>query len=143
VAQQDSTARDTTLEQRVDRLDQQIRILQRLRELAQDSAAAAANDKPGVSAGKDGFSVKSADGRFQLRLRGYVQADGRFFLQDSAAPATSTLLVRRARPILEATVWKYFDLRLMPDFGGGTAVLQDGYIDARLNPALVLRAGKF
>jgi phosphate-selective porin OprO/OprP len=143
VAQQDSTARDTTLEQRVDRLDQQIRILQRLRELAQDSAAAAAKDKPGVSAGKDGFSVESADGRFQLRLRGYVQADGRFFLQDSAAPATSTLLVRRARPILEATVWKYFDLRLMPDFGGGTAGLQDGYIDARLNPAFVLRAGKF
>src|SRR5688572_30511482 len=63
---------------RVDQLDQQIRILQRLRELAADSAAAAAKDKvtPTVSA-KDGFSLKSGDGKYTLRFRGYLQSDGR------------------------------------------------------------------
>src|SRR5215203_5529907 len=67
-----------SLSQRVEELDQQVRILTRLRELAADSAIAAAKDKvtPTASA-KDGFSLKSADGKYTLRLRGYVQSDGR------------------------------------------------------------------
>ena len=44
-AQQNGSGGSPTLEERVDELDQQIRILQRLRELAADSAATAAKDK--------------------------------------------------------------------------------------------------
>lgn len=95
---------------------------------------------PEVSAGKDGFVLKSPDGEFVLKLRGYVQIDGRFF--DGAA-AADTFVVRRARPILEGTVFRIFDFRLMPDFGLGASVLQDGYVEARVLPALRLRAGKF
>ena len=65
-AQQDRTRTDSvpSLEARVDALDQQVRILQRLRELAADSAAAAAKDKVTATASpKDGFSIKSADRR--------------------------------------------------------------------------------
>ena len=70
-----------------------------------DSAAAAAKDKVSATAsGKDGFSIKSADGKFAVRLKGLVQTDGRFFLCDSAVPVTNTFFLRRARPILEATV---------------------------------------
>src|SRR3954471_11539822 len=80
-AQQDSTARDSlSLKARLDQLDQEVRILKRLRELALDSAANAPKDKPGVAAGKDGFSIKTADGKFALRLRGLIQTDGRFFV---------------------------------------------------------------
>ena len=65
VAQQEGTTPDTvppSLQARVDELDQQVRILQRLRELAADSAAAAAKDKVSATASqKDGFSIKSAD----------------------------------------------------------------------------------
>ena len=52
VAQQDSTKADTvpSLETRVNELDQQVRILQRLRELAADSVAAAAKDKVSATA---------------------------------------------------------------------------------------------
>jgi phosphate-selective porin OprO/OprP len=45
--------------------------------------------------------------------------------------------------LFEGTVFKYFDFRLLPDWGGGTAVLQDGYIAARVSPAFRFQAGKF
>jgi phosphate-selective porin OprO/OprP len=140
VAQQDSTS----LEARINELDQQVRILQRLRELAADSAAAAAKDKVSATASsKDGFSIKSADGKFAVRLKGLVQTDGRFFLGDSAVPVTNTFFIRRARPILEATVGKYLEFRVQPDFGQGTTVLFDAYTDVKIAPAFAVRAGKF
>jgi phosphate-selective porin OprO/OprP len=45
------------------------------------------------------------------------------------------------RPVLEGTVWKIVDFKFMPDFGLGTTVIQDAYIDVRLAPALKIRAG--
>jgi phosphate-selective porin OprO and OprP len=145
MAQQEGTTPDSaSLERRVDELDQQVRILQRLRELAADSAAAAAKDKVSATAStKDGFSIKSADGKFAVRLKGLVQTDGRFFLSDSAVPATNTFFLRRARPILEATVGKYLEMRLQPDFGQGTTVLFDAYTDVKVAPAFAVRIGKF
>ena len=96
-----------------------------------------------VTAGKDGFSLKSADGNFVLKLRGYTQFDGRFFQSDDQKPATDTFTLRRVRPILEGTVYKIFDFRIMPDFGQGQTVLFDAYLEARFNPAFRVRAGKF
>jgi phosphate-selective porin OprO/OprP len=146
-AQQEGTTPDSvppSLQAKVDELDQQVRILQRLRELAADSATAAAKDKVSATASsKDGFSIKSADGKFALRLKGLVQTDGRFFLSDSAFPVTNTFFLRRARPILEATVGKYLEFRLMPDFGQGTTVLFDAYTDVKVSPAFAVRVGKF
>ena len=145
VAQQDTIPSDSVpLDVRVQELDQKVRVLERLRELAADSAAVAAKDKVTATAGaKDGFSIKSADGRFTLKFRGLVQTDARFFISDEAVPATTTFFVRRARPILDLTVGKYLDLRLQPDFAQGTTVLFDAYADVKLDPALVVRVGKF
>src|ERR687884_493159 len=57
-----------SLEARVNQLDEQIRILNRLREISADSAAAAAKDKQSATANsKDGFTLKSADGKYTLR----------------------------------------------------------------------------
>jgi phosphate-selective porin OprO/OprP len=133
-----------SLEARVDDLDQQIRILQRLRELAADSAATAARDKVTATAGaRDGFSLKSADGKYSLRFRGYFQSDGRLFPGTAVVGSVDNLLIRRARPILEATVGRYFDFRLMPDFGGASPTIFDAYWDGKFVPELTLRAGKF
>jgi len=144
VAQQDSTRADTSLEARVNELDQQVRVLQRLRELAADSITAAAKDKVSATASsKDGFSIKSADGKFAVRLKGLLQTDGRFFLSDSAFPVTNNFFIRRARPILEATVGKYLEFRVQPDFGQGTTVLFDAYTDVKIAPAFAVRVGKF
>jgi phosphate-selective porin OprO/OprP len=120
-------------------LDQQIRIM-RLRELAADSASAGAKDRATVSA-TDGFSIKSADGKYLLRLRGYFQSDGRLF--PGPETGTDNLLIRRARPILEATAGRYFDFRLMPDFGGSSPTIFDAYWEGRFAPQFRVRAGKF
>jgi phosphate-selective porin OprO and OprP len=133
-----------TLAARVDEIDQQIRILQRLRELAADSAAAAAKDKVTATASaKDGFSLKSADGKYWLKFRGYFQSDGRFFPGGEVVPNLDNLLIRRARPIIEAAVGRYFEARLMPDFGGTSPTIFDAYWDARFAPQFTVRAGKF
>jgi len=47
------------------------------------------------------------------------------------------------RPIVEGTVFKQFGFRLMPDFGGGTTVIQDAYADGNFAPQFKLRVGKF
>jgi phosphate-selective porin OprO/OprP len=142
VADSDSNT-TPTLEQRVDRLDQEIRILQRLRELAADSVATAAKSGTTATASKDGFNLKSADGKYSIRFRGYLQSDGRFFPSSELVPSTDNLLIRRARPIIEATVGRYFDFRVMPDFGGSSPVIFDAYWEGKFIPQFTVRAGKF
>jgi phosphate-selective porin OprO and OprP len=144
LSQETTTSDSASLQSRVEELDQKVRVLERLRELAADSAAAAAKDKVSATASsKDGFSLKSADGKFSLKFRGLVQTDGRFFLSDSAFPVTNNFLVRRARPILDVVVGKYLEFRLQPDFGQGTTVLFDAYSDVKVSPAFAVRVGKF
>ncbi|MGE5234257.1 MAG: OprO/OprP family phosphate-selective porin, partial [Acidobacteriota bacterium] len=92
--------------------------------------------------GPDGFALESADGAFRLRLRALVQTDGRFFFDDRRQPIADTFVLRRARPIFEGTLFRIVEFRLMPDFGGGTTVLQDAYLDLKFSPAFRLRAGK-
>jgi phosphate-selective porin OprO and OprP len=121
-------------------LEDRIATLERAEAIAKAAVAAA----PTVTATRDGLNVRSADNAFSFRLRGYVQSDARFFgANGPVAPGASAFLLRRVRPILEATAYKYFGLRLMPDFGNGQAVLFDAYAEARANAALNLRVGKF
>jgi len=135
------TEQKPTVEELLDELDQKIRAL----DSKTEKEAAAEKEKTAgqATAGKDGFSLKSADGNFVLKLRGYVQLDGRFFQSDDQLPATDTFTLRRVRPILEGTVYKIFDFQIMPDFGGGTTVLQNAYLEGRFNPKFRVRAGKF
>lgn len=96
-----------------------------------------------AKAGADGFSVQSEDGAFKLRLGGYAQLDGRFYPGDDAKLGTDSFVLRRVRPIVQGTVAKSFDFYINPDFGGGTTVLQDAYLDARFTPRFRVRVGKF
>ena len=113
-------------------------------EKAEAKANSTATTTPTVTATRDGLAIRSADNAFSFRLRGYVQSDARFFgAAGPVAPGSSTFLLRRVRPIFEATAYKYFGVRLMPDFGGGQAVLYDAYAEARPNAALNVRVGKF
>lgn len=123
-------------------LEQRVKVLERKLELAEEQAAEKAKAAPVVTAGAEGFAIRSADGAFQLRLRALVQEDGRFFFGDDERPINDTFVLRRARPILEGTLWKIVDFRLMPDFGGGTSTVQDAYLDVRFSSAVRLRAGK-
>jgi phosphate-selective porin OprO/OprP len=126
----------TALAQRVRALEERVAQLERQRE--HGDSATAKGPPPG---GPRGFYLRSADGAFQLRLRGLLQADTR--LVENAPPSATTLLLRRARPFLEATMYRIVDVRLIPDFGLNTAVIQDANVDLRLRPWFVIRGGKF
>lgn len=129
------------LKQQVEELDQKIRVLERKQELESEEAAARTRTAPSFSAGAGGFSWRSADTNFVFRLRGNVQADGRFFIDDTGAE-NDTFLLRRVRPSFEGTVWKNFDFRVMPDFAGNNFTLLDAYADLKFSPYFSLLAGK-
>jgi phosphate-selective porin OprO and OprP len=139
-APSDAVAR---LAEELQALDQRVRVFQRNLELEREQATKRAATQPRVTAGREGFSLQSSDNAFRIRFRGYVHSDGRFYAGDSGLTTPSTFVLRRVRPIIEATMFRNFDFRIMPDFGGGTTVVQDAYIDARIRPYLRIRAGKF
>ncbi|HEX2224546.1 MAG TPA: porin [Thermoanaerobaculia bacterium] len=132
-----------TLEERVQELEQQLRILGRQGEIDKEAAAEKAKTTASAVAGRDGFSLRSADGAYVLRLRGYTHFDARVFLDDEERPGADTFLLRRIRPIFEGTLAKFLDFRIMPDFAQGQTVLQDGYLEARVSPRFRIRGGKF
>jgi len=66
-------------------LEQRVKVLERRLELAEEQAAEKARSAPTVTAGADGFAIRSADGAFQLRLRALIQEDGRFFFGDETS----------------------------------------------------------
>ena len=131
------------IQMRVDEVDLRLANLTLQYQLIRDSLALAERTRSSLVSGENGFALQSANKTYQLRIGGYLQADGRAYLSQAGTPAKSALLLRRARPIIEVTLHDRFGLRLMTDFGEGKVVLYDGYSEARLWPAFVIRAGKF
>lgn len=133
------------IEERLQALEQEVAILKRQLEVEKEEAAKKSTDTPIITANsKDGFSIKSQDDSFKLRIRGLIQADGRFFTDNQKDNGTTdTFSVRRARPIFEGTVGKIFDFYLMPDFGSGQSTLVDAFGEFKLAPAWKIRGGKF
>ncbi len=140
-----------SLLQRIEELEQKVKIQDRKRELSEEAAAEKAKTAPTASIGASGFQIRSADTNFVLKLRGYVQADARFYPDDvSTGTRNDTFLLRRVRPIIEGTVAERFDYRIMLDFpsgsptsAGNNGLVQDAYLNARLYPWLQIQAGKF
>lgn len=136
------------LARRVEELDKKVKGLEEQRTSVKEATAARGQEAPRLTVGAGGLSFASADTNFVVRLRGGVQADGRFYPGDS--PGQDTFLLRRVRPIVEGTVYGKFDLRMMFDFASGVSLsaanngtILDAYGDLRLSPQLKLRAGKF
>jgi phosphate-selective porin OprO and OprP len=100
------------------------------------------NQKP-LAGWADGFNLASPDGSYKLRIGGYTQLDGRFFIDDRTNTETNQFIFRRARIDLSGTVAKYFDFRILPDFAPATPILFDAYVDANFTPLAKLRVGKF
>ncbi|HZR16623.1 MAG TPA: porin [Verrucomicrobiae bacterium] len=128
---------------RLDQLNHKIEKIEQNQELAKEAEEERAKTAPKISLDERGFSFVSADENFKLRVRGYIQADGRFTLDDPANKFTDTFLLNRVRPVFEGTVFKNYDFKLMPDFGQGKAVIQDAYLDAHFLSWLNVRAGKY
>lgn len=135
-------ADQAALEQRLNALEEEIRALKEQIAAEKKPVAEKTGETAIVTAGPEGFLVKSSDGNFQLNVGGLLQADARYYFDDQNA-FSDTFLVRRARLIIEATLFHDFAFRLMPDFGNGSTTLLDAYVEWKHWPWLALRAGKF
>ena len=125
----------------VEDLREEVGVLRRKLEV-QEETQAAKGPQPLVGAANDGFYLRSADKKYDIRFRGYTQFDGRYFTEDDEN-ATDTFIFRRVRPIVEGTLGGVVDFKIMPDFANSTLVLQDAYMNLRYFPLANLQAGKF
>lgn len=133
-----------TTDPRIEQLDQKVRILERKQELDQEAEVAKAKATPVISAGADGFSFRSADTNFVLALHSVLQVDSRTFFNDGGIKGNDSFILRRARPILQGTLYRDFDFLFIPDFGGTSgAQIYDAYLNYRYGPELQLQGGKF
>jgi len=101
-----------------------------------------AQDQPEIIAGSKGFTMKSSDGDFQLRIRTHLQVDGRLYSSDNNDARANSFIIRRNRIFLQSTLYKYLDFKVMPDFGQGRTELFDAYFDIRFAPSVIVRFGK-
>jgi len=90
----------------------------------------------------NGLDIGTADGANDFQIGTLVEFDGRFGLDDPLHEVNDTFVMRRVRPIFQGRAAKYFEFRVMPDFGNGQTVLFDAYFDVRFTRTLRLRFGK-
>jgi phosphate-selective porin OprO and OprP len=88
------------------------------------------------------FTIQSNGGDNLLQIDVLAQLDGRFAVTDDAGTFVNTFLMRRMRPILQGRVLRRFEFFFNPDFGQGTTVLFDAYVDTVFSTAFRLRFGK-
>jgi phosphate-selective porin OprO/OprP len=141
-----SAATTAELEQRIEELEQMVRIMSRKQEVSEevyvaDKAKAATTGT--VKAGPDGFALVSPDKSAEIKFRGLMQFDGRFGIDDD--DDKDTFLFRRLRPTIDGRIGD-ISWRITPEFANDDADLVDGYIDWTIpvQPTnLVFRAGQF
>ncbi|AKU91257.1 OprO/OprP family phosphate-selective porin [Vulgatibacter incomptus] len=105
----------------------------------EDSAAT----PPEIRIDSEGFSLRSQDGDFVLHLDGYIQADARIYAGKNDSSLPDTFALRRVRPILAGTLYRYLNFRLMPDFGLGVAIIQDAWVEILPLKGIGFRMGKY
>ena len=77
--------------QRIEQQDQKILALERKLEIKEEADKAAAGSAAVVKASDRGFSLQSADGQNQVKLRGVMHFDGRFCADGPRTGQVTTL----------------------------------------------------
>jgi len=131
----------------VEKLSKKVNTLERKLELQDEVTTGALQKLPVFDAGADGFKITSSDKKHQVRLRGAVQTDARFFLDNNAIATANQagpdrFEIRQARVWLEGYFFKDVYFKIMPDFAASN-ILPDAYLDYAYHPAASLLVGKF
>ncbi|RYG39124.1 MAG: hypothetical protein EON93_00725, partial [Burkholderiales bacterium] len=125
-----------------DALDQRLRVVERRQELEAETDASRASSTPLIALGDKGLSVKAQGGDFEIKVRGLVQGDARFWLDDDPAQNDGFLL-RRVEPSLEGNWGKLLGFRINAQLAGDSATINDAYVELRFDPRAGIRIGKF
>ena len=111
---------------------------------AKDGSPAKTNALPLVSIGEEGFVMQSGNAAFRLKIGGLLHIDSRSYFDDGGIENNDMFLIRRARINVDGRVFRDFDFRLQPEFGGsGSPSLRDAYLNYTYAKELQLRFGKF
>ena len=124
-------------------LDQRLRVVERRQELDAEADAAKAASAPVLALNEKGLSVKSPSGDFEVKLRGLVQGDARYFGGATSPAQTDTFMLRRVEPTLEGSWGQLLGFRINAQLAGDSATINDAYVDLKFDPRASLRAGKF
>lgn len=127
----------------VEKLTRKVNTLERKLEVQDEVTASTFKKLPVFDAGADGFKISSSDKKHQVRIRGAVQTDGRFFIQDNSFTGTDRFELKQARIWLEGYFFKDLYFKIMPDFAASGNILPDAYLDYAYHPAASLLVGKF
>lgn len=147
-----SDEQEKALIDKVNHLEQQVKILERNREVDQETASDKAKTQPTVSLGMNGLNVKTADSNFVMYIHGFVQADARFYEGQKGSGTIDNFLFRRIRPTFEGTIWQDIGYNIKLELGnksvsGTTAnnqgVLDDCYMNAKYFSEAQIQLGKF
>ena len=153
-------AEDTSaIEKRLNDLEQQVAILKRQLENNKEDAKTQATSTPVITANaKDGFSIKSPDGNYSLKIGGYTQIVSRQFATNGNNQGFgSSIIPRRVRLQIQGTVAHDFDYYIQPEFGYSNTYssitatapsayavgLQDAWLSWKYFPWATIKAGKF
>ncbi len=116
---------------------------------AQTGSSNAIPDLGYVTAGSNGFWLRSADSNFTLRLQGVGQLDGHYY-QSVNPEQKDSLTLRRMRLIESGSVYKDYDYYVQEDFGAldsatttNNSLLQDAYVNIHYWPGFQIQGGKF
>ncbi len=109
-------------------LDTKVKLLERKYEVDREETEKKWGKLPKVvELGSQGLKVVSSDENFIMYLRALIQQDSSFYFEDdrtqplasNGSDLPNNFYMRRIRPIIEGTVMKYVDYRIMPDFAPG------------------------
>ena len=87
-----------------------------------------------VSFRRDGLWFSTEDGSTHLQVHGYIQADNRWFLENTHGEPVDAFLFRKIRPLFEGTLFNHVDFRFMPDFGQNNPQIQEAYLEWKTLP---------
>lgn len=134
------------LQQEIDQLNQKVKDMEHEAELKKVEDAAAAEKmktQATVTADTSGFTIVSPHGNFLLKIGADLQLDTRTFFGPNTGNPMDQILLRRVRPTFSGTVYKYVDYFFRPDFGQGSVVIYDAYMELTYFSFAKVRAGKF
>lgn len=131
----DPQSTDQKLQQLQEQVDQLARKLQATDEKNKSTAK--------VSADLTGFTIQSSDRNFLLKIGADLQADSRMNVAEGSGSAVDSIVLRRIRPTFSGTVFQYVDYFFRPDFGMGSTIIYDAYVELKYFSRFKLRAGKF
>jgi phosphate-selective porin OprO/OprP len=140
---QSATDQIQQLERKIEELQQEVKAIKLRTESPARQEQPTGTSGAHVTADSEGFAFRSNDGQFWFKIGADLQVDNRSFSGPATTTLADTLVLRRARPVFSATLFKDVYFYLRPDFGQGTAVIYDAYMQFNYFKKFKVRAGKF